>query len=73
MQGNKEQVYEGGVRGVGFVNSPLIHRPGTENDHLMYITDWFATILTLGQEVLSAPYKLSFFHSLLSILFNFLS
>jgi arylsulfatase B/arylsulfatase I/J len=41
-------VYEGGVRGVGFVNSPLLNRQGVDNEQLLYITDWFATILTLG-------------------------
>jgi len=48
LKGNKEQLYEGGVRGVGFVNSPLLKNPGTVSTSLMFITDWFSTILGLA-------------------------
>jgi arylsulfatase B len=51
IKGNKEQLYEGGVRGVGFVNSPLVRNPGTESSELIFITDWFATLLSLGQRI----------------------
>ena len=32
LRGSKEQLYEGGVRGVGFVNSPLLRKPARENN-----------------------------------------
>ena len=51
LRGDKEQVYEGGVRGVGWVNSPLLRRKGRVSERLMYVTDWFSTLLHLaGQE-----------------------
>ncbi|XP_023325759.1 arylsulfatase I [Eurytemora carolleeae] len=48
LKGNKEELYEGGVRGVGFVNSPLLDNNHGKHDKLMFITDWFATILSLA-------------------------
>jgi len=48
LRGDKEQVYEGGVRGVGFVSSPRLRKPARENDKLMFITDWFSTFLSLA-------------------------
>ena len=46
LRGAKEEVYEGGVRGVGFVHSPLSDRKGEVEEGLVYITDWTATILS---------------------------
>ena len=32
LRGSKEMVYEGGMRGVGFVSSPMLRKPGRVND-----------------------------------------
>eukprot|EP00090_Calanus_glacialis_P005252 TRINITY_DN14070_c0_g1_i1.p1 TRINITY_DN14070_c0_g1~~TRINITY_DN14070_c0_g1_i1.p1 ORF type:complete len:497 (-),score=119.32 TRINITY_DN14070_c0_g1_i1:104-1594(-) len=48
LRGDKEQLYEGGIRGVGFVLSPLLKKPETVNDKLMFISDWFSTFLSLA-------------------------
>jgi len=47
LKGKKEQLYEGGIRGVGFVNSPFIQQKGVST-RLMYISDWFATIMHMA-------------------------
>ena len=39
-------MFEGGVRGVGLVHSPLSSRKGEVEEGLVYITDWMATILS---------------------------
>ena len=48
LKGKKEQVYEGGVRGVGFVHSPLIEKPGMENNKLDNFKNSFSQNLSLG-------------------------
>jgi len=49
LRGGKGSLWEGGMRGVGFVHSPLIkHRAGTVNSGLMHVSDWFPTILALA-------------------------
>ena len=47
-------MYEGGVRGVGFVHSPLSRRKGEVEEGLVYITDWMATILSAASIKLPA-------------------
>ena len=48
LRGEKESIWEGGIRSVGFVHSPLIKRRGTVNNGLMHMSDWFPTILGLA-------------------------
>jgi len=48
LRGKKEQMYEGGVRVVGFVNSPLLSYRGAVHEGLVYVADWFSTLLNLA-------------------------
>ena len=47
LKGMKSQYHEGGIKVVGFVNSPLLSRQvvGAEFTGLMGIADWFPTII----------------------------
>lgn len=44
FRGGKHSLYEGGVRGLGFVAGYGIQRKNTTYAGLMHITDWFATL-----------------------------
>ena len=48
LRGWKGSLWEGGMKGVGFVNSPLIHYPGSINTGLIHVSDWFPTLLNLA-------------------------
>lgn len=49
LRGGKGSLWEGGIRGVAFVNSPLINRPGRTSKKLMHVTDWFPTFVGLSR------------------------
>ena len=49
LRSKKTWLYEGGVRAVGWVNSPHICKRGrVNNNNMMFVTDWFATLLSIA-------------------------
>lgn len=48
LRGEKATLFEGGTRVPGMVHSPLQTVTGVITDQTMYVTDWFATLVSLG-------------------------
>ena len=48
LRGWKGSLWEGGMRGVGFVYSKMLDRPGQINSEMIHVTDWFPTMVHLA-------------------------
>ena len=48
LKGAKETVYEGGIRGVSFILSPLLRRSGYTNTEMMHLVDWLPTLVNMA-------------------------
>ncbi|XP_078344679.1 arylsulfatase B-like isoform X2 [Oculina patagonica] len=47
LRGHKGSLWEGGVRGVGFVHGKMLQKTGIKCTELLHVTDWYPTLLYL--------------------------
>jgi len=57
LRGKKGSLWEGGVRGIGFVHGKMLQRTGIKCKELFHVTDWYPTLLHLAgvRQAATAP------------------
>ena len=53
LRGHKNSLWEGGLRGVGFVHGKMLQKTGVKCKELLHVTDWYPTLLYLTGKLLS--------------------
>ena len=48
LRGHKGSLWEGGLRGVGFVHGKMLKKTGIKCAELLHVTDWYPTLLYLA-------------------------
>ena len=52
LRGHKGSLWEGGLRGVGFVHGKMLQKTGVKCKELLHVTDWYPTLLYLTGKLL---------------------
>lgn len=50
LRGGKRSIFEGGIKSVAFIHSPLITSPRRKTNKLIHVTDWFPTFEDIASD-----------------------